>query len=355
MGLLRILLALSVVMVHNGNLFFRANPVLAVPAFFIISGFVIALVLNEKYVGNVKGFFIARYLRLWPSYIVVLAIILVFFFTIHPIPNSPIANLHLFGVSFGLMFYDTLGWVGYNDTLNTMVLMDGTKNGAPLSMVWRTPMPHMWSVGAEMTFYLVAPLLARRWKALLAVFAAAYIVHVLIVLNLPIGHPLRAKSTINSFYLFVAGMLAYWGWVYAREWLSAVKVHAIPLAVFAFAFVAWVGFQAFKLHPLLPDAVLLIFAAAIIPVFHFSQGMKADRYIGELSYATYLVHYPLMQFVFDGHSREWLWTFYIAATSVACAWLLQVLVVVPVDQLRRRVVRRPVYSLSRASVSGVRS
>ena len=55
------------------------NPILAVPAFFIIPDLVIALVLNEKYLGNVGGFYFARFLRLWPSYAVVLAVVLLFF------------------------------------------------------------------------------------------------------------------------------------------------------------------------------------------------------------------------------------------------------------------------------------
>ncbi len=337
MGLLRILLALSVVYGHNRNVFFGTNPVLAVPAFFIISGFVIALVLNEKYVGNVKGFFIARYLRLWPSYIIVLLIVLAFFFTIKPIPNSPIANLHLFGVSFGLMFYDTLGWVGYNDTLNTMVLMDGTKNGAANSIVWRTPMAHMWSVGAEMTFYLVAPLFARRWKVLAWLFAAAFAIHILIMLNLPPSHPLKAKSAFNSFYLFVAGMLAYWGWVYSREWLKTVQLPFVPLSLLTFMLTAWLGYRLFVIDPLLSDVALLLMAVAIIPLFHFSKENRLDRWIGELSYAVYLVHFPLLEHVFNGHYHDKVWGTYVAATSIAAAIVLQLLVVQPLERLRRKV------------------
>jgi peptidoglycan/LPS O-acetylase OafA/YrhL len=336
MGLLRILLAASIVFAHSGNVFFDVRPKFAVPAFFIISGFVIALVLNEKYTGKVWSFYLARYLRLWPSYIVVLLVTLAIFTDINPIADSPIANLHLFGASYGLLFFDTLGWVGYDDKLHTMVFMTG---GAGLSdensLVWRTPMAHMWSVGVEMSFYLVAPLMARRPKILAAVFIAAFVAHVWITLNLIPTHPLRTKSAVNSFYLFVAGMLAYWGWVHSRQWLERFSLPSAPLAIGTFLVAIWMGLVLDRINPLLSDMALLATALALIPLFHFSKVSKIDRAIGELSYAVYLVHFPLVLYVFNGHYHDKWWGTYLLAVSIMLAIVLQYVVVRPLERVRR--------------------
>src|SRR5690349_20655091 len=79
MGTIRFLLALSVLLEHIGP----TGPVhllgahTAVQSFYIISGFYMALVLNEKYVG-VNGsytlFLGNRLLRLYPAYLALLAI-----------------------------------------------------------------------------------------------------------------------------------------------------------------------------------------------------------------------------------------------------------------------------------------
>ncbi len=337
MGLLRVYLALSVIITHNGNSFFGSDPILAVPAFFVISGFVIALVLNEKYVGNTPGFLLARHLRLWPSYAVVIAIVFAFFSAVKPIPDSPVANIYLYCVSIGLWFYDTLGWFTYDANSGAIMMLDGSAaRGAGKSIVWRTPMAHMWSVGVELTFYLVAPLLARRWKYVLAAFLVALVVHILIVLELPQHHPLRAKSAINSFYLFAAGMLSYWFWVHKRWLLDRFSVPAIPLAACAGFMVLWAGQPLARIHPLAPDLVLLCFAVSLVPVFHYSRDMRWDRSVGELSYGIYLVHWPILHFLLNGHSGQWLWTGYIALASLAASVVLQLIIVNPIDRIRKR-------------------
>src|SRR5450759_4624800 len=73
MGIIRVLLALSVVAAHFGgiwNLRFVGGQV-AVQSFYIISGFYMSLILNEKYVGKNKSyklFITNRFLRLYPIY-----------------------------------------------------------------------------------------------------------------------------------------------------------------------------------------------------------------------------------------------------------------------------------------------
>ena len=73
MGTLRILLAFAVLFMHSSKLFGMANMggTSAVQSFYVISGFYMALVLNEKYEKGRRGyleFMMQRLMRLLPAY-----------------------------------------------------------------------------------------------------------------------------------------------------------------------------------------------------------------------------------------------------------------------------------------------
>jgi peptidoglycan/LPS O-acetylase OafA/YrhL len=81
MGLLRLLLAVSVVLHHSGPIFgnyllgsFNGGS-LPVNSFFIISGFYMGFILSEKYVAKNGSYFLFitnRFLRIYPIYWAVL-------------------------------------------------------------------------------------------------------------------------------------------------------------------------------------------------------------------------------------------------------------------------------------------
>ncbi len=74
MGFLRMLLAFAVLAGHTGVLDFEILPgPVAVRAFFLLSGFTMALVLEGRYAGlPVRAFYLSRLLRLAPAYAAVL-------------------------------------------------------------------------------------------------------------------------------------------------------------------------------------------------------------------------------------------------------------------------------------------
>ena len=102
MGKIRLLLALSVVAVHGGIIwkFQLVGGHIAVQAFFIISGFYMSLILNEKYIGSnssYKLFITNRFLRLYPIYWTVLLFTLLLFIFFdsgkqRPTPITPFAG-----------------------------------------------------------------------------------------------------------------------------------------------------------------------------------------------------------------------------------------------------------------------
>src|SRR5258708_39536128 len=96
MGSLRLCIALSVAFGHFGMPLGFPTSDIAVKSFFVISGFYMALVLNEKYGPGSYWLFISnRLLRLWPAFFVVLILSLV------AADNwKPIAALDWFGIAF---------------------------------------------------------------------------------------------------------------------------------------------------------------------------------------------------------------------------------------------------------------
>ena len=85
MGIFRLLLAFSVVVIHsNPEPTWFMDGKLAVRVFYIISGFYMTLILNEKYIGqnsSYKLFITNRLLRLYPIYWVILLLTLITGFT----------------------------------------------------------------------------------------------------------------------------------------------------------------------------------------------------------------------------------------------------------------------------------
>lgn len=82
MGIIRFLLAIAVVFAHTGHEQYMqmVGGKLAVELFYIFSGFYMALILTEKYVGlkMYKVFITNRMLKLYPIYWVV-ALLVIFF------------------------------------------------------------------------------------------------------------------------------------------------------------------------------------------------------------------------------------------------------------------------------------
>ena len=82
MGTIRLILATAVIIFHSSSIFGiqSVGGQIAVQAFYIISGFYMALILNEKYIGinnSYKLFISNRFLRIYPIYWIVFIITII--------------------------------------------------------------------------------------------------------------------------------------------------------------------------------------------------------------------------------------------------------------------------------------
>ena len=339
MGLIRIFLVICVVLVHNGINEPGIHGNLSVMAFFLISGFYMALVLNERYQDNTRGFYLARYLRLWPGYFVVM-LMTVYFYPFQSMPT--LAGIWAYFSSIVLFFQETLWWVAVNKVNGSLVWFGPNEPGGPaLLLVWFTRMAHMWSVGIELLFYLAAPFIACKPRRIIVVFVAAYAVHAWMLYALPFDHPLQIRSAAGFFWLFALGMLSYWIWRALRDNLPKIgKSWYMPVLGVAATYLCIAGAQltlpATGAPLLLSDLFLMIFAAVVIFAFQITSKISWDRTIGELSYPLYLVHWPIVALWVTDHRGDWLWSLALVSLSLAIAGLLHLIAERPVEKIRRR-------------------
>lgn len=205
--MLRFIFALSIAIFHtNPNLLFNlAITRMAVPFFFVLSGFSISLVLTEKYVGRNRSFFLYfsnRLLRIYPLYWVILFAILFFSFVKYAFhvgtPDNAILHLMkntrelpLFLVAnFTLLPIGPL-WMQTNKELGFLVG------------------PQIWAIQLEILFYLIAPLFMRmramtRTVTMLGILVLIYYFRLPSRLQVPVF-----ALFASHFVYFSLGMVGY--------------------------------------------------------------------------------------------------------------------------------------------------
>lgn len=362
MGLLRFLLAIVVVLFHNGIASgYLMDSHTAVKAFFLISGFYMALILEQKYGSSPAGlraFAINRFLRLYPLYAVVLALTIGWYLTRLAIigNNTPTpgiiamqgalnwwqllglwsSNLSLMGLDFictwdwspsaGLLFLPAHAAVSAGDSLNL-----GTT-------VW---VIQAWSISMEILFYLCAPFLARR-KAI----TLGWVIIGSLGIDLWLSYGLDRTTYFFApaqLYLFATGMLLHRGYKRFKfeEWVA--MNHGIGLAIAGTLFLVTWGMPICWIE--VPQLIHLLCIAILIPVlFAVSKNSTRDRAIGNLSYPIYLCHMIVGQVLAVVLKRmavdSSLTAFVIPIACVIIAIVLHQIIERPIEGIRSAISRR---------------
>lgn len=360
MGLIRLLLALSVITGHSGPIFglklVRAD--VAVQIFYIISGFYMSLILNEKYVIQKHAYllFISnRFLRLFPVYWAVLALSLLFSIIARWHPGTGVEGnalnmyfdyfhsmglwsfLFLVFTNLCLFFQDVVMLLGLNTDTGNLFFTANFHNTHPMLFQFLF-VPQAWSIGVELIFYLIAPFLVRRN---LIVILGCLILSVMV--RLALVH--KGLPTDPWAFRFFPAALAYFlmGTVSYRIYKEIQTLQLKPVilntawavaicAIFLFSLVNF-PFKAGMYYP--------FFCLALPFIFERTKRLKLDSYIGDLSYPMYLNHMLLLSVLlyFGFSAPAWLGPV-LAVTSVLGAVVLNELVSKPIEAIRQRRVRR---------------
>jgi peptidoglycan/LPS O-acetylase OafA/YrhL len=251
---------------------------LGVPLFYTLSGFVIAYGYAER-LGNAEQrfkFYIARFFRIAPLFYTLLAILIAW------------------------------GWVSHLQVIDVQTLFlnvtftFGLVPGKHWSVV-----PAGWSIGVEMLFYILFPLLAAAIKTVrgaAVAFAPACCLSTWV--QWQIGQTHEAYEQMNllaNLPLFMAGIGGYRAWQHIE--FSQNRAGWIPFWLAVFLGVA-IFSDMIPLSGHLPKLIYLNLWALIFGTFILSACMVSFaplehpmlRRCGELSFSLYLLH-PLIMLI----------------------------------------------------------
>jgi peptidoglycan/LPS O-acetylase OafA/YrhL len=233
MGIYRFLLAALVVLFHFGGLGWIVGRI-AVFAFYCISGFLIFQVLDRVYLNEPRGvprFFCNRFVRLMPLYVLYTLLTLAMVRWLGPEAIvDPAGRRILQGVDreTSTLLYENLTFDPQAHIVAAMPVLEFTPD----------LIPQGWSIGVELTFYLIAPLVVfttrrRTWR-LGAWIAAGLLLFLWGVLaagfDLELFQTVVYKNTVTSAVVFFAGGAFYY---VRRRWGQPLpfSVLAVPLVV----------------------------------------------------------------------------------------------------------------------------
>jgi peptidoglycan/LPS O-acetylase OafA/YrhL len=347
MGLLRLILAAAVVFAHTPLHTALTGGRLAVEAFFMISGFYVALVLERNY-RRPSDFYVNRYLRLAPIYVAVAAASLASWLLmgIKPFPESaaPFSELSPSAVGFLVATNATLF---FQDM--TMFMCDGSHGLHWVSdfracdppLYGALLIPQAWSLGVEIAFYALAPWLLRlRGSWLVAICVASVAVKAGLFVAGFRHDPWDYRFFPSELCLFLAGSLAY-RWRGRFAWLGEARrprLKVIGVIAFALAF-SRLPFGG-GLHWLFLGGLFFSLPALL----RFSSDHAWDRRIGEVSYPLYLSHVLVIGWLHHASSGLGEWSFSLLAlvTAFVLSYALYRLVDIPMERLRAARRRRDV-------------
>lgn len=326
MGLLRFLLSIAVVIAHAGPVlgYYIADGRFAVQMFYMISGFYMALVWNERYANSdraVRTFYSNRFLRIYPQYAIVLVLsIAVSAYAWMTQDRHPIAvaqHFSLSEISAVLVYGTQASLLGLESLLFLAREPDGglafTSNFADASqppLHYYVFVPQAWSLGLELMFYLLVPFLLSKTRVIASIIILSLAARA-IAWHQGFSHdPWTYRFFPFEIAMFLAGALSL------RLWQSmpsgCVTRLSKPIAHISALMILIVITVKFNLlHKALGESSYwwsYLVAFLLLPiVFDASRYSKKDQIIGDLSYPIYISHlliiwvlYFVLQIPLDG-------------------------------------------------------
>lgn len=343
MGLLRFIYAIAVVLIHTNPIFgfTLLSRDLAVWSFFIISGFYMGLILNEKYIGKNKSFLLFlsnRFLRIYPVYVasLILTFAILLILTSFHVPN-PLSEYLAFQTGITARIWDFFR--------NTTLLIAPEYFYEPKTFPGYLFLSQAWTLQLELLFYFFAPFLFRKkwYVVILSLF-------IILIFDYKFLYPLKLFSGQSLIYRFFANVPFFlMGGVSYKLYsgLSKFKFKKSTLSVVFIAFLL-ITFSYNYLHLSLPfvssyhhtDWLYYIGLLVVIPfVFLYTKKSKIDRLIGELSYPAYIIHtlvITLLVVLFPKNTTSPLYSISVVLITTFAAILLAYFVDRRVDAWRQR-------------------
>lgn len=249
------------------------------------------MVLTQKYNPEKLGrhyltkFYLARFWRLYPTYLIICSIVVLLGLLTPYVKLPTVLNLG-----------NDVSYLSYSRSLLTW-LSNITMLFLNLPSTSDLLIAPGWSLGIEISFYLIAPF-ALRLKTLPLI--ALSLVGIFLQL-IPYG---QHSPVLFGFHFFLLGALARRHTAHIESVISRIAnpslylLYGITLFIVAFALSPKLGIGAVNSHAhnSWDRIVYPLLMAVLVPLLHErTKSNKIDGWIGQLSYPFYLVHAVLIE------------------------------------------------------------
>lgn len=283
---IQVIRGLAVILVVLFHLGFNSikSGFLGVDVFFVISGFLMSVLYNKN---DISKFYLRRAKRLLPAYYATIFVTLIFSYLLTT-PNETVQVSNQ--AKYALAFASNLGFWAQNSYFSTADF---------------NPLLHLWSLGVEMQFYLIVPLLYWTFSKNKFMFLLVLTIS-LISCFVVVGISPKTSFFILPFRLweFLIGYgAAYYftnqGNVKLNNYRWLGLIGLIVVCIIPLFSVNGEALNAIDGHPGL-FALLVTIATASVLIFgipSFIENLlisKVLERIGKYSYSIYLAHYPII-------------------------------------------------------------
>lgn len=333
MGLFRMIFATTVMLNHSFPIFGYAllGPDIAVRAFFIVSGFYMGLILNEKYIKKNSSYWLFlsnRFLRIYPLYLVVLLIICVF--TIYWLHTGQEKFFVLFLRSIQGLPFPTQVFLSIDELIRNLTLIITAQATTQHNYLL---VNQGWTLQLEILFYIFVPFFARKFRfVIVAILLSLALRHMVSNGILDPEHTIHNQSMVYAFIqnniYFLLGLVAYKLYVVVKH--ISFPSYVLPSIFFLFLIITFLYpfflTESIPSHPHARDWIYYISFSATIPfIFVFTQKNKTDNFIGSLSYPFYIIHYLILEIllkIFGMNAQTIYWTIAGFICSIIASILL---------------------------------
>ena len=271
-----------------------AGGLLGVDIFFVISGYLISLIILKEYQindnFNILNFYKRRIRRIIPVYLFIICISIPFAWYVL-LPNDLIdySKSVLYSLTFISNFYFYFDNFSYDN--NSSLLK---------------PFLHTWSLSVEEQFYLIIPLLIL----ILIKFKISFFIILLILFSMSLAIFLFNKDIAYNFYLLpsrawqiIAGAIIAYSELNKKFNIKSYKIKNFLILVGILSiFISGLLYNKFPFnYPLLN--VLVVFGSSLIIKYSYHDNIiikilsfRIFTFLGLISYSLYLWHFPLFAF-----------------------------------------------------------
>lgn len=266
---------------------------LGVDIFFILSGFLITLVIQNQIEKNnflFKSFYMKQVFRIFPMAIIVLLI----------------SFIVSFQILFTIEFEEFLRYFYYAITLRSNILSMQELDYFDLGVNFK-PLIHYWSLAVEIHFYLVIPIILyfflrknqiKQLFIVLSIFIFISIIYSIVYSEDNANY----FSTFSRIYEFLIGVILFLFYKNNKKKYNVSRKFFNLLNFVILFFISYIIVIDWELSSSIKSLYISILISILILsniMFNYKNIFLENKilsYIGLISYSLYLVHYPVLAF-----------------------------------------------------------